>query len=139
MDDIAPQTALVAAEADLQVALRGAVSLWASATTSESERRADLLRDKQRVVISFFRHIEKLPRAGVLGRAHGDGVEDQAGVAALGPHPRRRDGVAGGGAAPLRARDEQPAADALHGGSGKGEDGDRGGGRAATLPRHLRA
>ncbi|MDT5271282.1 MAG: integrase/recombinase XerD [Acidobacteriota bacterium] len=54
-------TALVPVQADLQVALRGAVSLWASATTSESERRADLLRDKQRIVLSFFRDTEKFP------------------------------------------------------------------------------
>jgi site-specific recombinase XerD len=48
-------------ETNLQAALQGAVSLWASATTSESERRQDLLRDKQRIVLSFFRHIGKLP------------------------------------------------------------------------------
>lgn len=48
-------------EEALQVALRNAVSLWASATTSESQRRQDLLRDKQRIVISFFRHVGKLP------------------------------------------------------------------------------
>ncbi len=39
MDEKAPETALVLTQADLQVALRGTVSLWASATTSESERR----------------------------------------------------------------------------------------------------
>src|SRR5829696_10437614 len=61
MDKRAPETALVSTQADLQVALRGAVSLWASATTSESERRADLLRDKQRIVLSFFSHTGKLP------------------------------------------------------------------------------
>ena len=61
MDDEASKTALMPAQTDLQVALRGAVSLWASATTSESERRADLLRDKQRIVLSFFRHTSKLP------------------------------------------------------------------------------
>src|ERR1051326_6749502 len=61
MDEKAPETALVLVQTDLQVALRGAVSLWASATTSESERRADLLRDKQRIVLSFFRYTEKLP------------------------------------------------------------------------------
>src|SRR5215218_4562181 len=61
MDEKAPETALVPAQIDLQVALRGAASLWASATTSESERRADLLRDKQRIVLSFFRHVGKLP------------------------------------------------------------------------------
>ncbi len=61
MDERTQETALVAAKNDLQVALRGAVSLWASATTSESERRADLLRDKQRIVLSFFRHTGKLP------------------------------------------------------------------------------
>jgi integrase len=54
-------TALVAAQNDLQFALRGAISLWASATTSECERRQDLLRDKQRIVLSFFRHVDKLP------------------------------------------------------------------------------
>ena len=72
MDEQAPETALVPARADLQVALRGAVSLWASATTSENERRADLLRDKQRIVLSFFRHTDKLPSevepADVQGR-----------------------------------------------------------------------
>lgn len=61
MDEKAPQRALVPAQVDLQMALRGAVSLWASATTSESERRADLLRDKQRIILSFFRHTNKLP------------------------------------------------------------------------------
>jgi integrase len=61
MDKKASETALVLAQTDLQVALRGAVSLWASATTSESERRADLLRDKQRIVLSFFRHTGRLP------------------------------------------------------------------------------
>lgn len=54
-------TALQTRESDLQIALRGAVSLWASATTSESGRRQDLLRDKQRIVLSFFRHTGKLP------------------------------------------------------------------------------
>jgi integrase/recombinase XerD len=61
MDEKAPETALMPTQNDWQVALRGAVSLWASATTSESERRADLLRDKQRIVLSFFHHTGKLP------------------------------------------------------------------------------
>src|SRR5215216_362006 len=61
MDEKAEETALVPAQVDLQMALRGAVSLWASATTAESERRADLLRDKQRIVLSFFSHTNKLP------------------------------------------------------------------------------
>jgi site-specific recombinase XerD len=61
MDEKAAETPLVPTRTDLQVALRGAVSLWASATTSESKRRADLLRDKQRIVLSFFRHTGKLP------------------------------------------------------------------------------
>ena len=54
-------TALRLKDADLQVALQGVVSLWASATTGESARRHDLLRDKQRIVLSFFRHTGKLP------------------------------------------------------------------------------
>src|SRR5215204_1093310 len=61
MDEKALETSLVPTLPDLQVALRGAVSLWASATTSNSERRADLLRDKQRIVLSFFSHTGKLP------------------------------------------------------------------------------
>jgi site-specific recombinase XerD len=61
MDTSKQSTALQTRESDLQVALRGAISLWASATTSESERRQDLLRDKQRIVLSFFRHTGKLP------------------------------------------------------------------------------
>src|SRR3954471_11757277 len=63
MDTSSQNTALQARESELQVALRSAVSLWASATTSESERRADLLRDKQRIFLSFFRYIGKLPSA----------------------------------------------------------------------------
>ena len=61
MDEKAHEMALIPTQTNLQVALRGAVSLWASATTSESERRADLLRDKQRIVLSFFRHADRLP------------------------------------------------------------------------------
>jgi site-specific recombinase XerD len=61
METPSQSTALQTRESDLQVALRGAISLWASATTGESERRQDLLRDKQRIVFSFFRHIGKLP------------------------------------------------------------------------------
>jgi site-specific recombinase XerD len=61
MDSETPRTALVTAAASLQVVLEGAVSLWASATTGESERRQDLLRDKQRIVLSFFKHAGKLP------------------------------------------------------------------------------
>jgi site-specific recombinase XerD len=61
MDTSGQNRALQVRESELQAALRSAVSLWASATTSESERRADLLRDKQRIVLSFFRYIGKLP------------------------------------------------------------------------------
>jgi site-specific recombinase XerD len=61
MEPSSLSTALQRRESDLQVALRGAVSLWASATTGDSERRQDLLRDKQRIVLSFFQYIGKLP------------------------------------------------------------------------------
>ena len=61
MDEKATETALEAVQADFQAALRGAVTLWSSATTSDGERRADLLRDKQRIVLSFFRYAERLP------------------------------------------------------------------------------
>ena len=61
MDNSHQSKALQTRETDLQVALRGAVSLWAAATTNESGRRQDLLRDKQRIVLSFFKHTGKLP------------------------------------------------------------------------------
>jgi integrase len=54
-------TGLQRREPELQLALKGAVSLWAAATTGESTRRSDLLRDKQRIVLSFFQFIGKLP------------------------------------------------------------------------------
>lgn len=61
METSSRNVALQLRETELQAALRGAVSLWAAATTSESERRQDLLRDKQRIVLSFFRHMNKRP------------------------------------------------------------------------------
>lgn len=61
MDTPSQNTALQLRASELRVALMSVVSLWASATTSESKRRADLLRDKQRIVLSFFRDTEKLP------------------------------------------------------------------------------
>jgi hypothetical protein len=86
MDEKAPEAALVAAQTDLQAALGGAVSLWASATTSEGGRRADLLRDKRRIVLSFFRRAGKLPSevepADVqrwLGDLEGEGTSLAAG------------------------------------------------------------
>ncbi|HEV2798887.1 MAG TPA: tyrosine-type recombinase/integrase [Pyrinomonadaceae bacterium] len=45
----------------MHIALKGAVSVWASATTGEGERRQDLLRDKRRIVLSFFQYVNKLP------------------------------------------------------------------------------
>ena len=54
-------TALQLRDADLRVALQGRISLWASATTVGSERSQDLLWDKQRIVLPFFRHAGKLP------------------------------------------------------------------------------
>jgi site-specific recombinase XerD len=61
MNIINQNAALQTRESDLQLALRGAISLRAMATTSESERRQDLLRDKQQIVLSFFRHTGKRP------------------------------------------------------------------------------
>jgi site-specific recombinase XerD len=61
MEDKTQTIALQLRETDLQIALRGAVSLWAAATTSQSNSRQDLLRDKQRIVLSFFKHMGKLP------------------------------------------------------------------------------
>ena len=74
-------TALQLRDADLRIALQGAVSLWASATTGEGVRRQDLLRDKRRIVLSFFRHVGKLPWEvepadvqGWLGELEGKGI-----------------------------------------------------------------
>lgn len=61
MDTSEQATSLVKSESDLHVALVGIVSLWASATTGDSARRRDLLRDKQRIILSFFRDTGKLP------------------------------------------------------------------------------
>lgn len=61
MNTTSESTAIRLRDAGLRIALQGAVSLWASATTGESERQQDLLRDKQRIVLSFFRYIKKLP------------------------------------------------------------------------------
>lgn len=61
MSTSSESSALQRRDADLQAAMQTAVSLWASATTGESERRQDLLRDKRRIVLSFFRHTGKLP------------------------------------------------------------------------------
>jgi integrase len=44
------------------VALRHAAELWADATTNAvSSRRQDILRDKRKVVVSFFDHVKKTP------------------------------------------------------------------------------
>lgn len=61
METPSQTTALQLRDADFEIALRGAISLWAAATTGESRRRQDLLRDKQRIVLSFFRETGKLP------------------------------------------------------------------------------
>ncbi|MDQ3917387.1 MAG: site-specific integrase [Acidobacteriota bacterium] len=61
MNTAPESTALQLRDDDRSVALQGAVSLWASATTGEGERRQDLLRDKRRIVLSFFRYVGKLP------------------------------------------------------------------------------
>src|SRR5918911_1448368 len=61
MPDSDPENALVLADDRQQAALRNAIALWASATTRDGQRRADLLRDKQRTVVAFFKFIRKHP------------------------------------------------------------------------------
>ncbi|MFP5265364.1 MAG: hypothetical protein ACLGJB_26050 [Blastocatellia bacterium] len=61
MTDQNPETALVALGDSLKAAVRNAVGLRASSTTSEGKRRNDLLRDKQNIVSAFFQHINKNP------------------------------------------------------------------------------
>jgi integrase/recombinase XerD len=61
LDSLRESTALQTRKSDIRIALQGIVSLWASATTGGSARRADLLRDKKRIVLSFFGCSGKLP------------------------------------------------------------------------------
>lgn len=54
--------ALARTRDDTTIAVRNAVALWSDATTNPaSPRRQDLLRDKQRAVLAFFRHAGKHP------------------------------------------------------------------------------
>jgi integrase len=62
MSQISPDSALILCGEGLDLALRNAVFLWASATTdSATPRLQDLLRDKQQAVTSFFSFIKKHP------------------------------------------------------------------------------
>lgn len=56
-----PENALVRNGIGYQAAVHNAVELWAGATTSEVIRRDDLIRDKRRVVTTFFEFIKKHP------------------------------------------------------------------------------
>jgi integrase/recombinase XerD len=62
MDSQDSQTALVRQGADLQAALRSALSLWADATTDvTTRRREELLKGKAKVIEDFFAFVEKHP------------------------------------------------------------------------------
>ncbi len=62
MSQIPPDSALILRGEGLDLALRNAVFLWASATTdSTTPRLQDLLRDKQQAVASFFLFVGKHP------------------------------------------------------------------------------
>lgn len=61
MENKASELTLRALRPDLLPALRDAVSLWAAATTKDGARRRDMLRDKQRIVLAFFKHAARLP------------------------------------------------------------------------------
>jgi integrase/recombinase XerD len=62
MNQIPPSSTLILRGEGLNIALRNAVFLWASATTdSATPRLQDLLRDKQQAVASFFSFIRKHP------------------------------------------------------------------------------
>lgn len=62
MSQIQPDSALILRGEGLDLALRNAVFLWASATTdSTTPRLQDLLRDKQQAVASFFLFVGKHP------------------------------------------------------------------------------
>lgn len=55
------ESGLISASGTLSAALKNAISLWAAATTSDSKRRHDLLRDKQKSVAAFFDFTGKHP------------------------------------------------------------------------------
>ena len=55
------KTGLVRARSDHLAAIRNAIQLWANSTTLEGVRKEDLLRDKQKVVTTFFTFISKHP------------------------------------------------------------------------------
>jgi integrase len=56
------QTALIMHGADLLVALRSALSIWANATTdATTRRREELLKGKAKVIQDFFAFVEKHP------------------------------------------------------------------------------
>jgi integrase len=62
MDSQETQEAIVRRGADLQAALRGAISLWADATTdATTQRRDELLKGKPKVIEHFFDFVEKHP------------------------------------------------------------------------------
>lgn len=61
MNQQSEENSLILAKTEYQAALRNAVELWANATTSEGNRRNDLIRDKRQVVIAFFEFIKKHP------------------------------------------------------------------------------
>lgn len=64
------------------IALRNAVSLWADATTdAASGRRADLLRDKTKTILSFFELVAKHPTAVLPADVKSwQGVQEEAGL-----------------------------------------------------------
>jgi integrase len=61
MQNQTPQDTLITAGDTRYAAIRNAIGLWASATTSEGKRRNDLLRDKLKIVAAFFDYIDKNP------------------------------------------------------------------------------
>lgn len=61
MNQQSEENSLILAKTEYRAALRNAVELWANATTSEGNRRNDLIRDKRQVVIAFFEFIKKHP------------------------------------------------------------------------------
>jgi site-specific recombinase XerD len=55
------ENALLEIKSKIDIAIRNAVYLWASATTSEGIRKEDLIRDKQQTVTNFFLFAGKNP------------------------------------------------------------------------------
>jgi integrase len=63
MSNESQQSALLEIKSGTEIVIQNAVHLWANATTSESLRKDDLMRDKRQTATNFFNFVRKHPSA----------------------------------------------------------------------------